>query len=323
MDTPPLHRCGTVAIIGRPNVGKSTLLNHFLRQKIAIVSPKPETTRERLLGILTLPTAQILFLDTPGILPGPKTLLGRFQVKAAREALGTTDLLLLLVEATAGVMEEDRQIIRSVGVGVPVFLAINKVDRVEKKFLLPQIEEYHRLHPFREIFPISALRGENVEGLLSCLIGSLPEGPPLYPSDQVTDRSVRAMAQELIREKALLFTHEEVPHAVAVTIDEWRPGVEKGQSPMTGPKEQGPSISHPSPLHRDCTYIRATLYVERDSQKGILIGKEGGLMKRIGKAARQEIEPLVEGAVFLDLWVKVARNWRKDPQMLKRFGYGG
>ena len=301
------HRCGTVAIIGRPNVGKSTLLNRFLGEKIAIVSPKPETTRDRLLGILTLRNAQILFLDTPGIYRGPRTLLAKHQVQAARQAIEEANVLLLMTAAQSGILEEDRQVIRLLSKSkgqspsgtIPVFLAINKVDRVEKKRVLPQIEEVGRLFPFKEIFPLSATKGTNVDSLLETLCASLPEGPALYPPDQVTDRSTRSQVQELIREKTLLFTHEEIPHSIAVIIEEWRPGKKTG------------------------TYIRATLYVERESQKGILIGTQGGLLKRIGQAARPEIQELVEGSVFLDLWVKVAENWRKDPRRLREFGYGG
>lgn len=297
-----VHRCGTVAIVGRPNVGKSTLLNRFLGEKIAIVSPKPETTRDSLLGILTLRETQLLFIDTPGIYRGPKTLLAKHQIRAATQALGEADLILLMTEAPAGVVEGDRQILRFFPrpEKIPIFLAINKVDRVKKERLLPQMEEFSRLYPFREIFPISARRGNNVEELLGALTKVLPAGPALYPPDEVTDQPVRQLARELIREKALIFTHEEVPHAVAVEIEEWRPG--KG-SPNT--------------------YIRATLYVERESQKGILIGKEGSLLKRIGEAARREIEELVPGKVYLDLWVKVAKDWRRNPRMLRQLGYTG
>jgi len=300
-----VHRCGTVAIVGRPNVGKSTLLNRFLGQKIAIVSPKPETTRDRLLGILTLPEAQLIFLDTPGIYRGAKTLLAKHQVQAAREALQEADLLLLMTEAQAGLTDGDREIIRLLPT-TPVFLAINKVDRIAKERILPQMEQAAKAHPFREIFPISAVKGDNVHELLRALIQALPEGPPLYPPDQVTDRPVRDMARELIREKALLFTHEEVPHSVAVVIEEWRPGQVDARSGAQESKS---------------TYIRATLFVERDSQKRILIGKEGGLLKKIGQSARREIEKLLEGPVYLDLWVKVERNWRRNPHLLRQLGY--
>lgn len=315
------HRCGSVAIVGRPNVGKSTLLNRFLGQKIAIVSPKPETTRERLLGILTLPGAQILFMDTPGIYRGPKTLLGRHQVRAARDALAEADVVLLLTEAQAGITDEDRELLRmlprpahgadAAAGAVPVFLAINKVDRVKKDLLLPQIDEARRRYPFRDIFPISATKGANAEALLKSLAEALPEGPALYPPDHITDRPARMLAQELIREKTLLFTHEEVPHAVAVEVEEWR----AGEKPRAG----APPVASKSPSH---TYVRATIYVERDTQKGILIGKGGGLLKKIGQAARKEIEDLAGGPVYLDLWVKVAKGWRKDPAMLRRLGYG-
>ncbi|MBI1952871.1 MAG: GTPase Era [Candidatus Omnitrophica bacterium] len=301
------HRCGSIAIVGRPNVGKSTLLNRFLGEKIAIVSPKPETTRDRLLGVLTLERAQILFIDTPGIYRGPKTLLAKHQVKEWAAALKEADGVVLMTEARAGWTEEDRQIVRLLPRGKTVFLAINKVDRVEKERLLPQIEEASRAHPFKEVFPISAMKGDNAIHLLEALIGCLPEGPALYPADQVTDKPARSLAQEIVREKALLFTHDEVPHAVAVLIEEWRAGQASQRSAVLAPQ---------------ATYVRATLYVERESQKGIIIGKEGGLLKRIGQAARQEMEKLTNGPVFLDLWVKVAENWRKDPKWLKRFGYG-
>lgn len=298
-----------MAIIGRPNVGKSTLLNRFLGQKIAAVSPKPETTRDRLLGILTLPEAQILFSDTPGIYKGPKTLLAKHQVQVAREALSEADALLVMTDGAVGLTDEDRDLFRllprpkqrgqsPLGT-VPVFLAINKVDRVSKPLLLPQIEEALKLYPFREIFPISAMNGENVSALLKSLIAVLPEGPAFYPDDQLTDRPLRALAQDRIREKVLLFSQEEVPHAVTVLIEEWREGVRGGK-----------------------LYVRATVYVERDSQKGILIGKNGDLLKKVGEAARKEIEKLSGRPVFLDLWVKVAKNWRRDSVMLRRLGYG-
>ncbi len=296
-----------MAIIGRPNVGKSTLLNRFLKQKIAAVSPKPETTRDRLLGILTLPEAQVLFHDTPGIYRGAKTLLAKHQVQVAREALAEADAVLAMTDAVTGFTDEDRDLIRllpkprgqSPAGTVPVFLAMNKVDRARKPLILPQIEEGLRLYPFREIFPISALNGENISALLKSLIAALPEGPAVYPADQVTDRPLRVLAQEMIREKALLFTQEEVPHSVAVLIEEWREG-------MRGTK----------------LYVRATVYVERDSQKGILIGKNGELLKKVGGAARKEIEKLSGRPAFLDLWVKVAKNWRRDTVMLRRLGYG-
>ena len=323
---PQKHRCGSVAIVGRPNVGKSTLLNRFLGQKIAIVSPKPETTRDRLLGILTLAHAQILFLDTPGIYRGAKTLLAKHQIQQAREALQEADLLLVLTEGQAGITDGDREIITGVRhrgnfskdspVSDTVFLAINKVDRVRKELILPQIEAYGQLFPFREIFPISATKGDNVEPLLTALVKALPEGPALYPPDQVTDRPVRDMVRDLIREKALIFTHEEIPHAVAVTIEEWRAGQPSSRRPSLVPPDEARQPASKT------TYIRAILYLERESQKGILIGKQGNLLKRIGENARKEIEELLEGPAYLDLWVKVAPNWRKNPADLRRFGYG-
>ncbi len=321
------HRCGSVAIIGRPNVGKSTLLNRFLGQKIAAVSPKPETTRDRLLGILTLPEAQVLFSDTPGIYRGAKTLLAKHQVQVAREALAEADAVLAMTDAVTGFTDQDRDLIRllpqkrgqSPKERAPVFLAMNKVDRARKPLILPQIEEALRLYPFREIFPISALNGENVSPLLISLVAVLPEGPAAYPADQVTDRPLRVLAQEMIREKALLFTQEEVPHSVAVLIEEWREGkLVKGQ----GSRVEDQETLHPSPSTSHRLYVRATLYVERDSQKGILIGKNGELLKKVGEAARKEIEKLSGRPAFLDLWVKVAKNWRRDTVMLRRLGYG-
>ncbi|MDO8730228.1 MAG: GTPase Era [Candidatus Omnitrophota bacterium] len=300
------HRCGSVAIIGRPNVGKSTLLNRFLGQKIAAVSPKPETTRDRLLGILTLPGAQVLFHDTPGIYRGAKTLLAKHQVQVAREALAEANAVLVMTDAVTGLTDKDRDLFRllpqrrgqSADEKISVFLAMNKVDRARKPQILPQIEEALRLYPFREIFPISALNGENISPLLISLVAALPEGPAAYSADQVTDRPLRVLAQEMIREKALLFTQEEVPHSVAVLVEEWREGT------------RGAKL-----------YVRATVYVERDSQKGILIGKNGDLLKKVGEASRREIEKLSGRPVFLDLWVKVAKNWRRDTIMLKRLGY--
>lgn len=321
------YRCGTVAIVGRPNVGKSTLLNRFLGQKIAIVSPKPETTRDRILGILTLHEAQILFVDTPGIYRGAKTLLARHQMKAARQGLAEADLVLLLSDASAGWTRNDQEIVELLPrkKEVPTkgrraaFLAINKVDRIEKGLILPQIEQASLAYPFRDIFPISATKGDNVESLLAALKEALPQGPALYPPDQVTDRPLRLLAQELIREKALLFTHEEIPHAVAVLIEEWRPGQTSTRyRDASVPGAESGSGSAPAGK----TFIRATLYVERDSQKRIVIGKRGSLLKRIGEAARREIERLLEGPVYLDVWVKVEKDWRKDPQSLKRLGYG-
>ncbi len=186
---------------------------------------------------------------------------------------------------------------------------------MKKPLLLPQIAEAQRMYPFREIFPISATKGDNVPELLAAVVGALPEGPPLYPADQVTDRPMRMLAQELVREKALLFTHEEVPHAVAVRVEEWREGKENAS-------QKDSSFEEKCPRKKRSLYVRATVYVERDSQKAILIGKGGELLKRIGQEARKEIEALAGRPVFLDLWVKVAKNWRKDPQMLRELGYG-
>jgi len=310
-------------ILGKPNVGKSTLLNALLEQKIAIVSPKPETTRKRMLGILTLPEGQILFLDTPGVHRGPKTLLAKHQIQSARSALSEADGILMVIQSSDGWGDEDRQIVKLLprvdrgaapsekAPTVPVILAINKADRVNKRLILPQIEEAGKLYPFREIVPISATRGENLKPLKEALLRMLPEGPPLYPANQLTDQPVRELAAEVIREKVLLFTHEEVPHAIAVQIEEWRTGAPSQRE------------GTPEPAGKKHLYVRATLHVERDSQKGILIGKGGQALKRIGQAARKEIEHLAGSPIYLDLWVKVSQNWRKDPKILRNLGYSG
>jgi GTP-binding protein Era len=315
----PTHRCGTVAIIGRPNVGKSTLLNRLLGEKIAIVSPKPETTRDRLLGILTIPGAQLLFLDTPGIYHGPANLLAKHQVHAARQAVAEADVVLLMTEAKAGFTDNDRQILRLLPkTKTPVVLAINKMDRIHKTAMLPHIAEAAKLFPFKEVFPVSAEKGTNVDELLKAVTSLLPEGPAHFPADQITDRPMREQAQEVIREKALLFTHDEIPHSVAVLVEEWRAGQKSARKSET---IQVQDDAPPAEAAPEATYIRAVCYVERESQKGILIGKQGGILKRIGQAARKELEEQTGGPVYLDLWVKVALNWRKDPILLRRFGY--
>lgn len=289
-------RSGYVSLIGRPNVGKSTLLNVILGQKVAIVSPKPQTTRNRITGVKNLPAAQIVFIDTPG-LHRPKTLLGEVMVTTAQEALKEIDLVVFVAEAgpSAG---KDREILDSLSdVGRPVVLALNKIDRVRKGELLPLIEAYNALYPFREIIPVSALKADGIDRLLSRIVDYLPEGPKYYPEDLVTDLYERFMAAEIIREKIMARTKEEIPHAVAVEVLEWKE------------REDG------------MVSISAQIYVERAGQKGIIIGDKGKMLKTIGTLARVEIERLLGTKVFLQLWVKVKKDWRDDKRFLHDLGY--
>ena len=289
-------RSGYVSIIGRPNVGKSTLLNTILGQKITIVTPKPQTTRNRIVGIKTLSHAQIIFIDTPGI-HRPKHMLGETMVKAARRALEEVDVILFMVEPREPT-KGDRAIIDTLKkTSSPILLLINKVDTVKKAQILPVIDTFKDYSLFEEIIPLSALQRDEAGILLSKICEYLPEGPQYYPEDLVTDQIERFMVAEIIREKIMNFTEEEVPHSVAVEIARW------------DEREDG------------LVSIICNIYVERASQKGIIIGKNGTMLKSIGSSARSEIEKLLGVKVFLGLWVKVKRNWRNDKQMLKEFGY--
>lgn len=291
-------KVGFIALIGRPNVGKSTLMNRLLGHKVSIISEKPQTTRNRILGIKTLPSAQLLFLDTPGI-HRAHALFNREMVKTAMRALEDADVVLWMVEAPAPLTEDDQLILQALKkVKTPVLLAINKIDLIKKVELLPLIEQFAGSFPFQEIVPISATLGENVDRLEALLISYLPEGPPFYPPDQLTDRPERFIIGEIIREKVFHLLHQEIPYAVAVEVEEVR---EREERPMI--------------------YIQATIYVEKDSQKGILIGSQGRMLKKIGQLAREEIEALLGSQVFLNLWVKVRPHWRKDEEALRRFGY--
>lgn len=290
-------KSGFISIVGRPNVGKSTLLNHLVGQKIAIMSDKPQTTRNTIQGVLTLDDAQLIFIDTPGI-HKPKHKLGDFMVKVATNALNEVDLILFMVNATerfgrgeAFILEKLKQ------VDTPVFLVINKIDLVHPDDLILIIDEYKDQFPFAEIVPVSALKGNNTERLVEVIKSYLPEGPQYYPTDQITDHPERFIIAELIREKVLHLTREEVPHSVAVIIEK----IEK--------RENG------------TVHIMAAIIVERKSQKGIIIGKQGRMLKEIGKRARLEIEHLLGSKVFLELWVKVQKDWRDKVTMLKEFGY--
>jgi len=293
-----LFKSGFIAIVGRPNVGKSTLLNAIVGEKLAITSRKPQTTRNRITGILNTGDGQFIFLDTPGI-HDAKTPLNRCMVKAATSAFGEVDLILLLVEADRGLDPGDGLILEGLrSSAVPVFLVINKVDLVEKPKLLPLIDRFRGLHDFREIVPVSAATGEGVSRLLELIVDAMPEGPKLFPDDLFTSQSERFIAAEIVREKILELTHREIPYATAVTVDSFKEDEERNR-----------------------IRIAATITVEKDSQKGILIGKGGRMLKEIGMKSRLEMERFFAAKIFLELFVRVRKDWTKDPRWLKEFGY--
>ena len=292
------HKSGFIAVIGRPNVGKSTLINSLIGQKIAIMSDKPQTTRNRILCILTRPEAQIVFLDTPGI-HKPKHKLGEYMVKAAEGTLKEVDAIFFVVDATEKMGPGEYYILeRLQATAKPVILVVNKLDLIEKEQVLPIISHYTDKYPFVGVVPISAREETNLDALIEEVERYLPEGPQYYPEDMVTDQPERLIVAELVREKALQLTRDEVPHAIAVDVDEMKA------------RDNGD------------TYIRATIYVERDSQKGILIGAKGSMLKEIGRLARADIEMLIGTRVFLDLWVKVKKDWRDRDSVLRGFGFG-
>ena len=293
-----MFKSGFIAIVGRPNVGKSTLLNAIVGEKLAITSRKPQTTRNRITGILNTEDGQFIFLDTPGI-HDAKTPLNRCMVKAATSAFGEVDLILLLVEADRGLDPGDGLILEGLrSSAVPVFLVINKVDLVEKPKLLPLIDRFRGLHDFREIVPVSAATGEGVGRLLELIVDAMPEGPKLFPDDLFTNQSERFIAAEIVREKILELTHREIPYATAVTVDSFQEDEERNRIRIT-----------------------ATITVEKDSQKGILIGKGGRMLKEIGTQSRLEMERFFAAKIFLELFVRVRKDWTKDPRWLKEFGY--
>ncbi len=304
-------------MVGRPNVGKSTLINRLLGQKIAIVSPKPQTTRNRLLGILTRPDAQIIFLDTPGI-HVPLHKLGEVMVETATAALPDADLVLWVADVAARPNDEDRQVaavLAQAGRGVPVILALNKSDRLLPEHVKDNSRAYAMLAPGAETLLVSATRGDNLDLLLAKIAAALPLGPLLYPEDQVTDQQLRFMAAELVREQVLLNLRDEVPHSVAVFVDRFE------ERDVSIPAQQpGEPLQAPGTLS-GMTYISAVIYVERDTQKRILLGKDGQMIKRIGQMARKGIEELIETRVYLDLWVKVRPRWRTNEEELRRLGY--
>ncbi|GGH45088.1 GTPase Era [Paenibacillus silvae] len=291
-------KSGFVAIIGRPNVGKSTLMNQVIGQKIAIMSDKPQTTRNKIHGVYTSEEKQIVFLDTPGI-HKRQSKLGDYMNETALNTLGEVEAALFLIDASEGMGGGDRYIAEQLkSVRTPVILVMNKIDKIAPEALLPLIEEYRKLHDFAEIVPVSAMLGSNVSTLLEQIGKYLPEGPQYYPDDQVTDHPEQFVCAELIREKILQMTREEVPHSIAVTIEDM--------------KVQDNGV----------VYISAVIFVERDSQKGIIIGKQGALLKEVGKRARQDIQNLLGSRIFMDLWVKVKKDWRNQDRVLRDLGFG-
>ena len=297
MDNKP-HKSGFIAVIGRPNVGKSTLINQLIGQKIAIMSDKPQTTRSRILCVLTQPDAQIVLLDTPGV-HKPASKLGEYMGRSILNTLKEVDAVFFVADASEKPGPGERFIMeRLEKTKKPVILVLNKIDLVTKDELLPIIAAYSKDREFSAVVPISALDEENLDALLAEAKKHLPEGPAYYPEDMVTDQPERLIAAELVREKVLSLTRDEVPHSVAVDVDE-----------MTT-------------RNNGDVYIRATIYVERESQKGIVIGHKGAMLKEIGRLARPDIEMMLGGKVYLDLWVKVRKDWRNRDAILKSLGFG-
>lgn len=290
------NKSGFVTLIGRPNVGKSTLMNHLIGQKIAITSNKPQTTRNRIQTVLTTEEGQIVFVDTPGIHKA-KNKLGEYMVTIAERSLGEVDVVLWLVEPTNFIGAGERHIIQQLQkVKTPVILVINKTDTVKREEILSFIDTYRKEYDFAEIVPVSARTGDNTDELVKVIFKYLPYGPMFYDEDTVTDQPERQIVAELIREKALHSLNEEIPHGIAVAIDRMK-------------------------MERKVMHIDATIICERDSHKGIIIGKQGAMLKKIGSAARYEIERLLDCRVNLKLWVKVQKNWRDSDYMMKNFGY--
>ena len=293
-----MHRSGFVVVLGKPNAGKSTLINALVGEKVAIVSPQPQTTRSRLRGILTRPDAQIVFVDLPGV-HEPRHRLGQAMMETARQAIPDADVLLCLVDVSRPPTAEDEAVVAlAVACPSPRLLVGNKADSLAREKVDAAFARYRALGTFDGYLLISALKNKNLDLLLDAILERLPEGPTYYPADDFTDQPGQQMAAELIREQVLRQTRQEVPHGVAVVVEEW--------------KQRRP----------DLTDIAATIYVEKESHKAIVIGRGGEILGRIGAAARPEIEALAGTQVFLQLWVKVAKEWRDDPAAVKRFGYG-
>lgn len=292
-------RVGYVAVVGRPNVGKSTLINRLLQFKLSIITPKPQTTRHRIMGILTGSDYQVIFWDTPGIIE-PEYRMQEVMMRAAKRAIDEADLILLITEVSDKISEQDEKLLAQLQEAKkPLLLAINKIDLIEKIKLLPMIDAWRRLGDFSAIIPLSALTGENCETLLKELVHHLPEGTPLYGEDEVTLHPERFFVSELIREKIFLFYGEEIPYSTAVVIDEFKEG------------------------HGKKDLIKARIVVEKPSQKAIIIGKDGMALRRVGTAARADIEKFLGRPVYLQLWVTVREKWRKSDVHLREFGYEG
>lgn len=291
------HKSGFVSVIGRPNVGKSTLINSLIGQKVVIMSDKPQTTRNKIMCVLTLDDAQILFIDTPGI-HKPQHKLGEYMLKAAENTLREVDVIFFVVDATEEFGGGEKYILELLSsIKTPVILVVNKIDKVEKTKLLPIIQKYSGLYNFAGVVPISAVEHTNLDHLVLEVKKYLEPGPQYYPEDMVTDQPERLVITELIREKVLHATRDEVPHSIAVDIEE--------------------ILTRPN----DTVYVRAVIYVERESQKGIVIGAKGQLLKDIGRLARIDIENLLGSKIFLDLWVKVKKDWRNKEGSIRGFGY--
>ena len=290
-------KSGFVSVIGRPNVGKSTLVNSLIGQKVAIMSDKPQTTRNKILCVLTNDDSQILFIDTPGI-HKPKHKLGEYMVRTAEATLREVDIILFVVDATMKKGPGEEYILERLSqVSTPVILVVNKIDSVPRLTILPIIEQYTKMREFAAVVPISALEKTNLAGLMEEIKQRLEPGPQYYPTDMITDQPERMIIAEMIREKVLHHTREEIPHAIAVDIEE---------------------ITTRS---NEDLYIRAVIYVERDSQKGIVIGAGGQLLKEVGRLAREDIQNLLGSKAYLDLWVKVKKDWRNREGILRSFGY--
>ena len=291
-------RSGLCALVGRPNVGKSTLLNAIVGQKVAITAAVPQTTRHAIRGVLHRDDLQIVFVDTPGM-HKPKTLLGSRLNAVARDTLSGVEVIVFLLDGEAGIGRGDQFIAELLrDVPTPKIAAVNKIDRYAKPKVLPQLQQVAGLGEWEEIVPISAVKGDNVEQLVGLIADRMPEGPPYFPEGQITDQSQEQLFAELIREKAIRLMHEEVPHSIAVAIEEIGPGESEGVVAVT-----------------------ATLYVERDSQKGIVIGKGGTVLRDIGSRARTEMQAILGTRVYLDLRVKLFKEWQRDPRKLERLGY--
>ncbi len=291
-------KSGFISLVGRPNVGKSTLMNHLIGEKIAIISNKPQTTRNKITSILTKEDFQCIFIDTPGI-HKPKHKLGEYMVKAAENALNEIDVVLMLIEPTEKVLEKDKYVIeRLKNVKTPVILVINKIDTIEKEKLLQVIDNYRQLYPFAEVVPISAIKGQNTAELLKVIQQYLSEGPQYFPEDMVTDQPERQIVSEIIREKALHLLEDEIPHGIAVEV--------------TAMKKRE---------NKNLVDVQATIYCEKESHKGIVIGKQGSMLKKIGSRSRTDVERLLGSPIYLQLWVKVKKDWRDSDFLLKNFGY--